>query len=246
MLRAISILTLALFIGVFSSAATFADDSLSVQEFRKLYNSLIAGKTLVNETERDGTIIKKEKIYGQAVSTGDGDFDIPAYQLITYSKDGKVDMKVKVNIIDRVSDLGGRAIIQEELYGISVIEEGDEVPEDDYGVEFGGIYRVAKNAQGGFDVHNFSLTPSLLIDGDNLSLAGSMISYSCSLQDGKTVCNYTVRDYELGEYEPYVGYKIGKPIGDDFTETYVSKPMAENKKEDTKQETTKEEKKEAE
>ncbi len=241
MLRAISILTLVLFIGVFLSAVTFADDSLSVQEFRKLYDSLIAEKTLVNETERDGTIIKKEKIYGKAVGTGDGDFDIPAYQIITYSKDGKVEMKVKVKIIDRVNDLGGRAIIQEELYGISVIEEGDEVPEDDYGVEFGGIYRVAKNAQGGFDVHNFSLTPSLLIDGDSLSLAGSMISYSCSAQDGKTVCNYTVRDYELGEYEPYIGYKIGKPIGDDFTETYVSKPMAENKKE-----ATKEEKKEAE
>ena len=62
MLRAISILTLALFICVFSSAVTFADDSLSVQEFRKLYDSLIAEKTLVNETERDGTIIKKEKI----------------------------------------------------------------------------------------------------------------------------------------------------------------------------------------
>lgn len=241
MLRAISILTLALCIGVFSSAVTFADDSLSVQEFRKLYDSLIAEKTLVNETERDGTLIIKQKIYGKAVDTGDGDFDIPAYQIIKYIKDGKVEMKVKVKIIDRVNDLGGRAIIQEELYGISVIEEGDEVPEDDYGVEFGGIYRVAKNAQGGFDVHNFSLTPSLLIDGDSLSLAGSMISYSCSAQDGKTVCNYTVRDYELGDYEPYIGYKIGKPIGDDFTETYVSKPMAENEKE-----ATKEEKKEAE
>jgi len=241
MLRAITILTLVLFFGVFSSAVTFADDSLSVQEFRKLYDSLIAGKTLVNETERDGTLIIKQKIYGKAVGTGDGDFDIPVYQIITYSKDGKVEMKVKVNIIDRVNDLGGRAIIQEELHGISVIEEGDEVPEDDYEVEFGGIYRVAKNAQGGFDVHNFSLAPSLLIDGDSLSLAGSMISYSCSAQDGKTVCNYTVRDYELGEYEPYIGYKIGKPIGDDFTETYVSKPMVENKKE-----AKKEEKKEAE
>ena len=131
-------------------------------------------------------------------------------------------MKVKVNIIDRVNDLGGRAIIQEEISGISVLEEGDKVPEDSNETEFGGIYRVGKNAQGGFDVHNFSLTPSLLIEGVNLSLAGSMITYSCSAKDAKTVCNYTVRDFELGDYEPYKGYQIGKPIGGDFTETFVS------------------------
>lgn len=223
MVRVILAVTLAIFIGVFSSFSASADDSLGVAEFRKLYDSLLSGKALVNESEKDGSVIKKERIYGAAVSTGDGDFDIPVYQIITYTKDGKVELKVKVNIIDRVNDLGGRAIIQEELYGISVIEEGDEVPEDDHGVEFGGIYRVGKNAQGGFDVHNFSLTPSLLIEGDKITLTGSMINYSCSAQDGKTVCNNTVRDFELGDYEPFKGYKLGKPLGGDFTETYTSK-----------------------
>jgi len=223
MLRISYVLILAIFIGTLSSFNSLAEDSLGVSEFRKLYDSLLSEKTLVNESQQDGTVVKKEKIYGKAIDTGDGDFDIPVTQVITYTKDGKLELKVKVNIIDRVNDLGGRAIIQEEIAGISVLEEGDKVPEDSNETEFGGIYRVGKNAQGGFDVHNFSLTPSLLIEGENLSLAGSMITYSCSAQDAKTVCNYTVRDFELGDYEPYKGYQIGKPIGGDFTETFVSK-----------------------
>jgi len=223
MLRIIPVLVLAVVIGVMSSFNTLAEDSLGVSEFRKLYDGLLSGKTLVNESQQDGVVVKKEKIYGKAVDTGDGDFDIPVSQVITYTQDGEMEWKVQVNIIDRVNDLGGRAIIQEEITGISVLEHGDEKPEESNGIEFGGIYRVGKNAQGGFDVHNFSLTPSLLIEGENLSLAGSMITYSCSVQDAKTVCNYTVRDFELGDYEPYKGYKIGKPIGGDFTETFVSK-----------------------
>ena len=223
MLRVITILFLAFVVSASSSFSSFAEDSLGVSEFRKLYDSLLSGKTLVNEAEQDGAVVKKEKIYGQAVDTGDGDLDIPVSQVITYTKGGKLELKVKVDIIDRVNDLGGRAIIQEEISGISVLEQGDEVPEESYGTEFGGIYRVGKNAKGGFDVHNFSLTPSLLIEGETLQLAGSMISYSCSAQDSKTVCNYTVRDFELGAYEPYKGYRLGKPIGGDFTETFVSK-----------------------
>ncbi|MFB3148354.1 MAG: hypothetical protein ACE10J_06785 [Thermodesulfobacteriota bacterium] len=223
MLRIIPVLVLAVVIGVMSSFNTLAEDSLGVSEFRKLYDSLLSGKTLVNESQQDGVVVKKEKIYGKAVDTGDGDFDIPVSQVITYTQDGEMEWKVQVNIIDRVNDLGGRAIIQEEITGISVLEQGDEKPEESNGMEFGGIYRVGKNAEGGFVVHNFSLTPSLLIEGESLSLTGSMISYSCYAQDSKSVCNYTVRDFELGDYEPYKGYKIGKPIGGDFTETFVSK-----------------------
>jgi len=223
MLRIIPVLVLAVVIGVMSSFNTLAEDSLGVLEFRKLYDDLLSGRTLVNESQQNGTVVKKEKIYGKAVDTGDGDFDIPVSQVITYTKDGKLELKVKVDIIDRVNDLGGRAIIQEEITGISVLEQGDEKPEESNGIEFGGIYRVGENAEGGFVVHNFSLTPSLLIEGESLSLTGSMISYSCYAQDSKSVCNYTVRDFELGDYEPYKGYKIGKPIGGDFTETFVSK-----------------------
>jgi len=223
MLRIIPVLVLAVVIGVMLSFNTLAEDSLGVSEFRKLYDGLLSGRTLVNESQQDGVVVKKEKIYGKAVDTGDGDFDIPVSQVITYTKDGKMELKVQVNIIDRVNDLGGRAIIQEEITGLSVLEQGDEKPEESNGMEFGGIYRVGKNAEGGFVVHNFSLTPSLLIEGESLSLTGSMISYSCYAEDSKSVCNYTVRDFELGDYEPYKGYKIGKPIGGDFTETFVSK-----------------------
>ncbi len=223
MLRIIPVLVLAVVIGVMLSFNTLAEDSLGVSEFRKLYDGLLSGRTLVNESQQDGVVVKKEKIYGKAVDTGDGDFDIPVSQVITYTKDGKMELKVQVNIIDRVNDLGGRAIIQEEITGISVLEQGDEKPEESNGMEFGGIYRVGKNAEGGFVVHNFSLTPSLLIEGESLSLTGSMISYSCYAEDSKSICNYTVRDFELGDYEPYKGYKIGKPIGGDFTETFVSK-----------------------
>ncbi len=223
MLRIIPVMFLAVVIALLSSIGSMADDSLGVSEFRKLYDSMLSGKTLVNETQQDGVVVKKERIYGAAVDTGDGDFDIPVTQVITYTKDGKLELRAKVNIVDRVNDLGGRAIIQEEITGISVLEEGDKVPEDAHGVEFGGIYRVGKNAQGGFDVHNFALTPSLLIEGDKLSLTGSMTTFSCSAQDTKTVCNNTVRDFELGDYEPYKGYKLGKAIGGDFTETFVSK-----------------------
>lgn len=222
-MRTFTVLTLVIVIGVFSSFSSLADDSLGVAEFRKLYDSLLSEKTLVTESEQDGVVVKKEKIYGKAINTGGGEFDIPVSQLVTYTKDGKTELTVKVNIIDRVNDLGGHAIIQEEITGISVLEQGDKVSEESSGTEFGGVFRVGKNAQGGFDVHNFSLTPSVVIEGDNLSLAGSMITYSCSEQDAKTVCNYIVRDFELQGYEPNKGFKLGKEIGGDFTETYVSK-----------------------
>ncbi len=222
MFRIVPIILLAVLITLASSLGSFAEDSLGIAEFRKLYDSLLAGKTLVNETQQDGMVVKKEKIYGAAVDTGDGDFDIPVTQVVTFTKDGKLELKAQVSIIDRVNDLGGQVIIQEEITGLSVLEAGDKVPEEARGTEFGGIYRVGKNAQGGFNVHNFSLTPSLVIEGQNITLAGSMISYSCSSQDSKTICSYTVRDYELGDYEPYKGYKVGNPIGGDFTETFVS------------------------
>ncbi|MEM7008835.1 MAG: hypothetical protein AAF462_06835 [Thermodesulfobacteriota bacterium] len=223
MCRIFPVIFLAVFIIIASSLSSIADDSIGVAEFRKLYDSLLSGKTLVNETSVDGLVIKKEKIYGSAIDTGDGEFDVPVTQIVTYTKDGEQQVQAKVKIIDRVNDLGGKAIIQEEITSLSVLEAGDKVPEEAIGTEFGGIYRVGKNDQGGFDVHNFSLTPSVVIEDDKLSLAGSMITYSCSAQDAKTVCDYTVRDFELGEYVPNKGYKIGNPIGGDFTETFTSK-----------------------
>ena len=223
MLRILPVMILAVLITLGSTLGSFADDTLGVVEFRKMYDTLLAGKTLVNEAQQDDVVVKKEKIYGAAVDTGDGDFDIPVTQIVTFTKGGELVLKAEVKILDRVNDLGGRALVQEEIIGLSVLEAGDKVPEEATGMEFGGLYRVGKNAQGGFIIHNFSLTPSVVIEGENVTLAGAMISYSCSSQDSKTVCTYTVRDYELGEYVPYEGYKVGDPIGGDFTETFVSK-----------------------
>ena len=56
------------------------------------------------------------------------------------------------------------------------------------------------------------------MDGDSLTLAGSMISYSCYPENAKTVCTLRVRDFDLGEYEQFRGYRTGEPIGGDFVE----------------------------
>ena len=102
-------------------------------------------------------------------------------------------------------------------------EAGDEKPEESTGVEFGGVYRVSANDKGGFDVHNFALSPSIKIDGDTTSLSGSMISFSCYSQTDKSVCELNVRDFELGDYKPFQGFTLGAPIGDDYTEVFTSK-----------------------
>lgn len=214
----IAIFSVFVLIVFLTAVSTRADESLGVAEFRTLYDSLLAGKTLVAESDENGTTVKKERHYGKAVDLGDGDFEIPVEQVITYTADGKIDRKITIDVVDIVNDLGGHAIIQEEIRGITVLEAGDEKPEEARGVEFGGIYRVGKNDKGGFDANNFGLTPSLKVDGDSLTLAGSMISYSCYPENAKTVCTLRVRDFDLGEYEQFRGYRTGEPIGGDFVE----------------------------
>lgn len=210
-----------------SVSSSRAGDSLGVAELRKLYDGLLAGKTLVTESDENGTAVRKERHYGKAVDLGDGDFEIPVEQVITYTRDGKIDMKITIDVVDIVNDLGGSAVIEEEIRSLTVLEAGDEKPEESRGVEFGGIYRVGKNDKGGFDVNNFGLIPSLKIGDDSLTLAGSMISYSCYPEKGKTVCALSIRDFDLGEYERFKGYEIGEPIGDDFSERWEEVTAAE-------------------
>ncbi len=222
-MRTVSVLLLVISIIFMSAGIAAAGEALGVADFKKLYDSLLAGKTLVNVTEQGDTVVKKERHYGAAVNTGDGDFDIPVKKVITYMVNDDVTSTISVDILDRVNDIGGVAIIQEEITGMSVLEAGEEKPEAAYGVEFGGVYRVGTNEKGGFDVHNFALSPSLLIDGDSVKLSGSMISFSCYSQTDKSVCELNVRDFNLSEYEPYQGFKVGEPIGGDYTEVFVSK-----------------------
>lgn len=222
-MRTLTVLLLIVSIIVMSAGSAFSGEALGVADFKKLYDSLLSGKVLVNEKEQDGTVIKKERHYGATVNTGDGDFDIPVKKVITYTVNGKLEQSISVDILDRVHDIGGQAIIQEEITRMGVQEAGDEKPEEAAGVEFGGVYRVGANDKGGFDVHNFALSPSLKLDGDSVKLAGSMVSYSCYSQNDKSVCELNVRDFDLGDYEPYQGFKVGAPIGGDFTEVFVSK-----------------------
>lgn len=217
------IFLLALSITFMSAGSAFSGEALSVDEFKKLYNSLLAGKTLVNETKEGDTVVVKERQYGQVVDTGDGDFDIPVTKVITTTVGDDVSSTITVDIIDRVNDIGGVALIQEEITGMSVKEAGEEKAEDVSGVEFGGVYRVGKNDKGGFDVHSFAMSPSLLIDRDTVKLSGSMVTFSCYSQTEKSVCELNVRDFNLGDYEPYEGFKVGEPIGGDFTEVFTSK-----------------------
>jgi hypothetical protein len=81
-----------------------------------------------------------------------------------------------------------------------------------------GLFRVSKNDKGGFVVHNFGLIPSVDVEGNKNTIAGSNISYSCYPEKSLAKCVLTVRDYRLGPYEPLVGYTLKEPIGGDFVE----------------------------
>jgi hypothetical protein len=198
-------------------SARAKQEPLNVSEFRKLYDSLLSAKTLATETKQNGTIVKKERHFGNAVDIGDGDFEVPVKTVVTTTTDGKLDQKVTIDILDRVNDLGGHAIIYEEIRKTTV-EELESVPSETGQSEFVGLYTVSKNEKGGFDVYNFGLMPSALIKGNSASLAGSMVSYSCFSDSGKAKCVLSIRDYKLGDYKPLVGYTLIEPIDGDMVE----------------------------
>ena len=194
-----------------------AETDITIAEFRQMYDSLLAGRTLVTQSKEDGMDITKESNFGQAIGVGNGDFEVPIETVITKSKDGASVETITINILDRVNDLGGLPIIYEEARRMSVASAGAESQETGE-VEFIGLFRVSKNDKGGFDVHNFGLIPSVVVDGGTNKIAGSNISYSCYPEKSLTMCVLTVRDYNLGKYKPLVGYKLKEPIGGDFVE----------------------------
>jgi len=191
---------------------------LSGAEFRQLYDSLLAGKTLVTEIKEDGTVLIKERKFGSAIDAGDGDFEVPIDVVITKTKDGQMEQKVTVDITSRVSDVGGLAIISEEVRQTTVEKPGSET-QISRDITEGGIFRVAANEKGGFDVHNFGLMPTVATDGTSVSPAGSMVSYSCFSEGGLSKCILTIRQYKLGEYKPLVGYVLTETVGKDMVET---------------------------
>jgi len=194
-----------------------AEPDMTTAEFRQLYNSLLAGKTLSTTTDKDGVTMVTERRFGQLVDLAEDDFDIPVQRVITKTKDGKQIQKITIDILDRVHNIGDSAIIYEEARGMVVENPDAETLTTNEG-EFLGIFRIAKNQKGGFDVHNFGLIPSVVVrDGKN-EIAGSNISYSCFAEDNLSKCVLTVRDYKLGDYDPLVGYQLKKPVGGEYVE----------------------------
>lgn len=201
-----------------------SESDLTTTEFRQLYDSLLAGKTLVTESEQEGVDVIKVRKFGQAVGAGGNDFQVPIEVVITKSKEGVPVNIITINILDMVNDIGGRPIIYEEARSMSVVSTGAQ-PLDTDEVESVGLFRASKNDKGGFDVHNFGLIPSVVVDGNTNKIAGSNISYSCFPENSLTKCVLTVRDYNLGPYTPLTGYTLKGPIGEDFVE--ISQEMKE-------------------
>ncbi len=193
---------------------SYAKD-LTTTEFRQLYDSLLAGKTLSTQREKDGKVIKSEWRYGQAIDLAEGDFDIPVIRVITVSKDGQMVQKKTLNILDRVNNLGDSAVIYEEARMLTVESAGSE-PLITRDTEFLGQFIAAKNDKGGFDVFNFGLIPSVVVEDGANKIAASNITYSCHPENSKTKCVLTIRDYNLGDYDPLQGFTLGDPIGTDL------------------------------
>jgi hypothetical protein len=197
-----------------------SDSTLSVSQFRQLYDTLLAGKTLVSEINKDGIDVKKERSFGKAIDTGGGQFEIPVKIIITSSKQGELQQRITIDVWDVVGNLGGSAIISEQVRKTSIENAGQE-PLTTSDVEFVGDFHVSKNDNGGFDVHNFGLQPSVLVKDGKTSLAGNMVLYSCFPENGVTKCVLTVRDYVLGEYKPLEGFTLVEPAGGDVVEVGV-------------------------
>ena len=194
-----------------------SETDITITEFRQLYDSLLAGKTLVTSTQEDDVDIVKERTFGQAVGVGGNDFEVPIELVISKSRDGVPAETIKISILDRINDLGGQPIIYEEARNMEVEITGAQ-SRDTGEIEFMGLFRISKNDKGGFDVHNFGLTPSVVVDGNTNKIAGSNLSYSCYPENGLTKCVLTIRDFHLGPYTPLVGYKLMQPVGGDLVE----------------------------
>jgi hypothetical protein len=214
----ISVLLLNVIMGLSNAQAD--PQALSVNEFKQLYDSLLAGKTLVSEVKKDGTVVRKERFFGKSIDTGDGQFEILVKMLITTVKNGEIQQKIAVSVLDVVSSVGGSAIISEQVTKTSIENKGQEAFTST-DVQFQGEFHVTKNAKGGYNVHNFGLQPSILVKDGKASLAGNMVSYSCFPENGVAKCVLTIRDYVLGDYKPLEGFTLVEPAGGDVVEVGV-------------------------
>lgn len=192
---------------------------MSVNAFISSYNKLLAGKTLLTETVDEGITTKKTRMFGQAEQSGEGSYQIPVQVVVEISQDGKIDQRYTLQVIDKVVDHGGLAVITEdvvktkgEVSGLEPVMSEDE--------EFNGHYIVTWNKKGGFDVWSFAPIPSIISNDDmtEFKLGGSMVKYSCYPEKGLTNCVLTIRNYKIDDYKSLEGFKKMKPHGDDLVE----------------------------
>jgi len=206
---------LALILFLFIGGINLHAADLSTAEFRQLYDSLLAGKTLSTQAEIEGVVVKSEWRYGQAIDLAEGDFDIPVERVITETRNGQLVQKKTLNILDRINNLGNSAFVYEESRMLTVENAGSE-PQTTRDTEFLGQFITSKNDKGGFDVYNFGLIPSVVVEEGENKIAASNISYSCYPENNKTKCVLTIRDYKLGDYNPLQGFTLGEPVGTDY------------------------------
>jgi len=96
------------------------------------------------------------------------------------------------------------------------VENAGSEPQTTRDTEFLGQFITSKNDKGGFDVYNFGLIPSVVVEEGENKIAASNISYSCYPENNKTKCVLTIRDYKLGDYNPLQGFTLGEPVGTDY------------------------------
>ncbi len=104
---AIFALAIALIFVISTQSSIAKQQKMSVSEFINSYNALLAGKTLITEIFEDGSTITKIRQYGQAKKLENGNYEIPVEVVINISKEGKLDQRYTLKILDKVIDHGG-------------------------------------------------------------------------------------------------------------------------------------------
>ena len=138
------IMSLAFVFFLFVGGINLHAADLSTAEFRSLYDSLLAGKTLSTQAEKDGVVTKSEWQYGQAIDSGEGDFDIPVVRVITLTENGQLVQKKTLNILDRINNLGDSAVIYEESRML-MVESAESEPRTTRDIEFLGNNNIIRS-----------------------------------------------------------------------------------------------------
>ena len=122
----ISILSLALIL-VSAAGLVAGEPDISAGEFRQMYDSLLAGKTLSNTTEQDGLTVVTERRFGQASDLGEDDQRSMENSQLVVDKRAPIDVKTEkrdylMKLLERVSEEERTLLIQKEVEGLTIEE----------------------------------------------------------------------------------------------------------------------------